>query len=164
MKALAVRLAPLVGSDETRNTLKTMVLDASFVSDDYDSALDILRQGIADRDESWHLMAISKVEAHKALKEERPRDAVKHFREFMAAFSAAKDEITSDPVTGVIFSREMILGRNAKRIGDIYKEIPDDEAATKAYAEARGYYQKALAAEQDREAIKIINQELSEVP
>jgi predicted negative regulator of RcsB-dependent stress response len=38
----------------------------------------------------------------------------------------------------------MILGLNAKRIGDILTGAGDKAEAAKAYAEAREYYQKAL--------------------
>jgi predicted negative regulator of RcsB-dependent stress response len=58
----------------------------------------------------------------------------------------------------------MILGRNAKRIGDILIKIPDEVSAKKAFAEARDYYGKALASEKDPEVIKLINQEMAEVP
>ncbi len=165
MKTLASRFSLLVDNENMRNSLKTMALDASFVAEDYDTALETLTQGIAGHDASWHAMAISKVRAHKALKEGKSRDAVKYFREFMGTLAAAKElEPTIDPVTGVEHSREMIMGRNAKRIGDILKEIPDADAAKEAYNEARSYYQKALASERDPEAVKIINQDLAEVP
>lgn len=164
MKSLGNRITPLAEDDETRNSIRTMVLDASFVREDYDTALDILLKGIAGRDAAWHTMAISKVRAHKALKDNKPRDAVKYFREFMATIMTAKDETTSDPATGLVHSKEMILGRNAKRIGDILIKIPDEVSAKKAFAEARDYYGKALAGEKDPEVIKLINQEMAEVP
>ncbi|MGI6098448.1 MAG: hypothetical protein GX174_06890 [Lentisphaerae bacterium] len=163
MKQLGSRIAPLAEDDETRNYIRTMVLDASFVLEDYATAIDILESGIAGRDAAWHTMALSKVKAHKALKEERPRDAVKHFREFMATVATSKEEETSDPSTGIVHSREVILGRNAKRIGDILKGMqpPDTESANKAYAEAKDYYDKALAREQDPAAIEMIRSEMA---
>ncbi len=165
MRTIGGRLAPLAEDDDTRNAIRTMLLDASYVLEDYVTALDILEKGIAGREASWHAMAISKVKAHKALQEKQPREAVKHFREFMTTIATAKDEEpTSDPATGLVHSKEMILGRNAKRIGDILAEIPDADAAQKAYAEARDYYKKALAEEVEPEAVKLINRELSEIP
>ena len=166
MKQLGSRIAPLAEDDETRNYIRTMVLDASFVLEDYATALNILTAGIAGRDAAWHAMAISKVKAHQALKEQRPRDAVKYFREFMATVATAKEDDTSDPATGVVHSREMILGRNAKRIGDILKGMQpsDTDNAAKAYAEAKGYYEKALAREQDPAATALIRQEMAGLP
>lgn len=166
MKELGMRLAPLATDDETRNAIRTMVLDASFVLEDYDTSLSILRSRIAGRDEAWHTMAISKVQAHKALKENKPRDAVKYFREFMATVVAAKEETTSDPETGLVHSKAMILGRNAKRIGDILKGTtpPDETGAQKAYGEARDYFKQALEGEKDPEVIKLIEAEAAGVP
>jgi hypothetical protein len=166
MKPLGSRIAPLAEDDETRNYIRTMMLDASFVLEDYASALNILTAGIAGRDAAWHAMAISKVKAHQALKDDRPRDAVKYFREFMATVATAKEDDTSDPATGVVHSREMILGRNAKRIGDILKGMQpsDTDNAAKAFAEAKGYYEKALAREQDPAAIALIRQEMDGLP
>jgi hypothetical protein len=166
MKQFGSRIAPLAEDDETRNAIRTMVLDASFVLEDYATALGILKAGIAGRDAAWHAMATSKVKAHQALKENRPRDAVKHFREFMATVATAKEDDTSDPATGVVHSREMILGRNAKRIGDILSGMqpPDTANAAKAYAEAKDYYGKALAREQDPAAVELIRKEMAGVP
>ena len=166
MKTLGNRIVPLAEDDETRNALRTMILDASFVREDYDTALGILLKGIAGRDAAWHEMAISKVRAHKALNDKKPRDAVKYFREFMATISASTDEPASDPATGLVHSKEMILGRNAKRIGDILggMEPPDEASAKKAYGEARDYYKQALAAEKDPEVVKLIEIELAAVP
>ena len=166
MKQLGGRIAPLAEDDETRNYIRTMVLDASFVMEDYAAALEILEAGIAGRDAAWHAMAISKVKAHQALKENRPRDAVRHFRDFMATVTTAKEDDTSDPATGVAHSREVILGRNARRIGDILKAMqpPDTEHATKAYAEAKDYFDKALAKEKDPAAIEMIRKEMAGLP
>jgi tetratricopeptide (TPR) repeat protein len=164
MKGLGERLAPLADDDETRNHVRTMVLDASFVLEDYDTALRMLQAGIAKRDAAWHEMAISKVKAHKALKEEQPREAVKHFRAFMATVVNAKEEDTSDPTTGLVHSKEMILGRNAKRIGDIVAAIPDAEAARQAYAEARDYYATALKGAKEPAVKEIVEREMAEVP
>ncbi len=164
MKSLGARLVPLAEDDETRNSIRTMVLDASFVLEDYDTALEILQARIAGRDDAWHAMAISKVKAHQALKKQQPREAVKYFREFMATIVAGKDQETSDPATGLVHSKEMILGRNARRIGDILAKIPDAESARKAYDEARGYYKQALAGKHDAAVADIIKKEMDAIP
>ena len=84
----------------------------------------------------------------------------------MATVATAKEDDTSDPATGVVHSREMILGRNAKRIGDILSGMqpPDTANAAKAYAEAKDYYGKALAREQDPAAVELIRKEMAGVP
>ncbi len=165
MKDLGNRLIPLAQDDDIRNSIRTMVLDSCFLVEDYDGALKILRAGIAGYDQAWHDMAISKVEAHKALKENRPEDAIKFFRTFMATVETSKDSEASDPATGVVHTKPMILGRNAKRIGDIYRDNVKDEAKAKAaYAEARKYYETALEGKPDAEALQVIKTEMAEIP
>ncbi len=165
MKDIGDRLIPLAQDDDTRNSIRTMVLDSCFLVEDFDGALKILRAGVSGYDKAWHDMAISKVEAHKALKENRPLDAIKSFRTFMATVEAGKDNEAADPATGVIHTKPMILGRNAKRIGDIYRDqIKDADAAKAAYAEARKYYQEALEGKPEPEALKVIQTEMAEIP
>ena len=165
MKDIGERLIPLAQDDDIRNSIRTMVLDSCFLVEDYDGALRILRQGIGGYDKAWHDMAIAKVEAHKALKENRPGDAIKSFRAFMSIIEVSKDNEASDPSTGVVHTKAMILGRNAKRIGDIYRQQLNNETEAKAaYAEARKYYQSALDAKPDPEALEVIKTEMAEIP
>ncbi len=165
MKDIGERLIPLAQDDDIRNSIRTMVLDSCFLIEDYDGALRILRQGIGGYDKAWHDMAIAKVEAHKALKENRPADAIKSSRAFMSIIEVSKDNEASAPSTGVVHTKPMILGRNAKRIGDIYKQQLNNEAEAKAaYAEARKYYQDALDAKPDPEALEVIKAEMAEIP
>ena len=165
MKDIGDRLIPLAQDDDTRNSIRTMVLDSCFLVEDFDGALKILRAGVSGYDKAWHDMAISKVEAHKALKENRPVDAIKSFRTFMATVEAGKDNEAADPATGVVHTKPMILGRNAKRIGDIYRDqIKDADAAKAAYEEARKYYQEALEGKPEPEALKVIQIEMAEIP
>ena len=165
MKDIGDRLLPLAPDDDTRNSIRTMVLDSCFLVEDYDGALKILHAGIAGYDKPWHDMAIAKVEAHKALKENRPLDAIKSFRAFMATVEVSKENDAADPSTGIVHTKTMILGRNAKRIGDIYRDqVKDAEAAKAAYAEARKYYQEALASKPEPEAVQVIQAEMAEIP
>jgi predicted negative regulator of RcsB-dependent stress response len=83
----------------------------------------------------------------------------------MATVEVSKDGDAADPATGVVHTREMILGRNAKRIGDIYRDMAGDaESAKAAYAEARAYYNKALASKPDKEVVDIIQAEMATIP
>lgn len=162
MKALAEKLLVSMPED-SRMSLRTTILDYSFILEDYDTALALLNDGIAGYDENWHKMAISKIKAHKALKEGRPLDAIAEFRVFMSVIQNSEEE-TTDPTTGIIHSREMILGRNAARIGEIYSKIPDEANAFAAYAEARDYYNKALERQPNEETKAVIEKELSAIP
>ncbi len=141
---------------DTAKMIKTMQLDGSFVLEDYDLAVSYLEAGIPDRDAAWHKMAISKVKAHRALKANNPREAVEYFRVFMTCIDDVKDDDTVDPSTGIQHTKDMLRGRNAKRIADILQAIPDAEGAAKARAEAADYYQKAIDSITDEDARKII--------
>jgi len=164
--AFGDRLAPLIKNSDLRNEVKIKVLDGCFLTQDYDRALALLEASIpgADRTEEWHATAIAKVKAHRALQRNEPREAVKYFREFMGQLRKSKDANIADPVTGLLFPKAMVLGRNAKRIGDILAGIPDPAEAAKAYAEARNLYAQALQETTNAEAAKVINAEMAQLP
>lgn len=165
MKGIGERLLDAAG-DNLRSSLRTILLDYSFLVEDYDAALALLAERIGDYDDNWHTMATAKVKAHKALKEGRSLDAVREFRAFMEVIANSSDNETSDPATGVIHTREMILGRNAARIGDIYASIADEDhsaEAAAAYAEARDYFNKALETVTDEATIAVIRKELGAI-
>ncbi|MFZ4394384.1 MAG: hypothetical protein ACOYOU_02015 [Kiritimatiellia bacterium] len=166
LMALGECLIPLTADTNDRSEIKVKVLDGCFLMQDYDRALLILESRIPgpDRDDLWHATSISKIKAHRALQKNEPRVAVGFFREFMKLLGTAKDDEVSDPVTNIRFPREMVLGRNAKRIGDILAAIPDAAEAAKAYAEARELYAKAIKNAKDPEATPVIEAELAQVP
>lgn len=163
---LGERLIPLTADTNDRSDIKVKVLDGCFLVQDYDRALTILESRIPgpDRDDLWHATSIVKIKAHRALQQNDPRAAVGFFREFMRLLGTAKDDEISDPVTNIRFPRAMVLGRNAKRIGDILAGIPDAAEAAKAYAEARELYAQALKHVKDPEAAPVIESELAQVP
>lgn len=163
MSPIAERLLVGVGNDDQRTSLKTILLDYAFLLEDYDAAVKILEGKISGYDDNWHAMALAKVRAHKAMKEQRPLDAIKEFRKFMAIVQASEEETTSDPSTGAVHTREMILGRNAARIAQLYEEASDAEGAAKAYAEAKEYFTKALETVTDPESLEIIRKELGAI-
>jgi tetratricopeptide (TPR) repeat protein len=84
------------------------------------------------------------VKAHIAQQEGRLDDAVAEYRAFMARIEKdQKDQV--DPIAGGRVTWEMILGLNARRIAELLTSAGKADEAAKALAEARGYYEKALA-------------------
>jgi len=82
----------------------------------------------------------------------------------MNAWIASKQEEEFDPTTGIAYSREWILGRNAHRIAGILDSIPDKEEADKARAEAKDYFKEALKkAAKDPEALKLLKEETKDM-
>jgi len=156
------RLMKELTDEREIESMRLMLLDSTFMREDYAGSIAIIKQGIASRDEAWHALALSKLSAHLAMKEDRKEDAIAHFREFMN-HSQAIDKPETDPSTGVLHTKEMILGRNAKRIGDIYKSIPKPAEAAKAYKEALEYYNTAkdTVPAKNANSHKIIDEELA---
>lgn len=167
VKAMLVQaevLSPLLEEDSSRNALNALMLDGAFLVEDYTRALTLLEKGIADRDEAWHTMAKTKVLAHKALQDKDVDGAVKQFRAFMEII-AKSEEDSPDPVSNIVHTRGMILGRNAKRIGEIYRDAGRADEAAKAFAEAKDLYAKALADNKaGEETEKLIREEMAALP
>jgi tetratricopeptide (TPR) repeat protein len=153
----------LTEADQIR--IKILMFDGAFLMDDYDAVLTALLEGVPERDEDWHEMAINKVSAHKALKEGNIDEAIKRFREFMEVTDRTWKDAQVDPSTRIRHSREMIMGFNARRIGNILKEAGRAEEAGKAYREAVDYYEAALEqAEPDSPEHRKIVSDLGEIP
>ncbi len=166
LMAIGEALLPLLSDAEQSNETKVKILDGCFLLQDFNRALTILEGRIpgSNRTEEWHVMAITKVKAHRALKQNQPREAVVYFRAFMQQLRATKEPEIPDPVTNIIHPKELILGRNAKRIGDILASIPDAVEATKAYGEARTLYNEALKGSLEPAAKKIVEAEIRRLP
>lgn len=145
MAAVGNALAPAVQKQENSDAICTLLLDGAFLREDYAGALALLEKGVPGRDPDWHGMAICKVKAHLALQKGDTAEAVERFREFMSYVDKTWKEPEQDPSTGILYTKEMTLGFNARRIGDILKKAGDQNGASRSYAEARVYYEKALA-------------------
>lgn len=146
------------------NDVKLKLLDGSFITENYDLSVQMLEAGIPGKDQHWHDMALPKVKAHRALAHNDPREAVNCFRTYMEHWAASDQQEEYDPTTGVAYSKEWILGRNAKRISEILKTIPDAEAAAKALEEARGYFRTAISkVENDPEAERLLKEETADL-
>jgi tetratricopeptide (TPR) repeat protein len=164
LTALGERLAASLDADE-QSQFRTMSFDAYFVTGDYTQALRLLDKGLPGRDEKWVAMSANKLRAHMALKEGRNEEAVKLFRAFMDDVKVLWPEVEQDPSTGILYTKEMALGLNAKRIGDIMAKAGDQARAQAAYKEAHDYYTNALAtARADSKEQALIKSRLAEIP
>ncbi len=151
--AEVTRMMEFVGSlklrvtEEWEQSLLTGVqLDCGFRTESFPFLVTLLEAGVPGRDAAWQTLMINKVKAHQALKEGNTDEAVKRFREFMDAIGAQEDQDYRDPVTDERVTKPMILGLNAKRIGDILAKAGRADEAAKAYAEAKADYGEALKA------------------
>lgn len=144
MMAFVTALKPQLKEESDLAMAAGIQLDAGFRLEDYAALVKVLEQGVPGHDKGWHDTMINKVLAHLDLKEGRTDEAVKRFRTFMASIEAQDDQGHRDPVTDERVTKDMILGYNARRIGDIYAKANRADDAAKAYAEAKADYEKAL--------------------
>ena len=151
--------------DVTKRRLVWVLLDLGFYLEKYAESLKLVEKGVDGSDAERTAMLTAKIKGHLALQKGQTQEAVDQFRIFMTHIAKGTD-YEFDPVDNTRVSKEMILGLNAKRIGDIWAGVGKADEAAKAYAEARGYYTKALTQfpdEKSRENAKIRKQ-LAEVP
>jgi hypothetical protein len=146
------------------NALKVKILDGAFIIEDYDLAVAMLEKGIPGKDKNWHDMSLPKVKAHRAQAQNKPRDAVKYYREFMTCWENGEKEEEFDPTSGIAYSKEWILARNASRIAEILQAIPDKAEAAKARDEAKAYFKIAIEkAKEDEAALKLVTAEAAKL-
>ncbi len=159
--AVGERIVAGCSDESTVNSVKIKVLDGAFITDNFDQASQMLETGIPGKDKVWHDMSIPKVKAHRAMVQNKPREAVRYFREFMNAWLASDQDEEYDPTSGIAYSRDWILGRNANRIANILESIPDMKMAKEAREEAKNYFREALKkAAGDTEALKLLKEEV----
>lgn len=145
--------------------LDGMLLDVSYFREDYEASLEIIERGLVIDDPANKALMICKVNAHIALKKGDYRTSIGLFRKFMEVIATEKSS-SIDPVENIQVSPKMILGFNARRIGDIWIKAGSADEAAKAYTEAREHYEDALKEFPDAlsgENKKILR-ELNEIP
>lgn len=119
------------------------LLDLSYFVKDYDSAIAILGRKEMGMDNDQKAKLTAKIKAHQAMDLKQYREAIGFFREFMT-LSRGRPVVELDPVDNTKVTGDMILGLNARRIGDLWMAAGDAAEARKAYAESLGYYEAAL--------------------
>ena len=161
---LGERIMSECSDQETKDSLKVKVLDGAFIREDYDLVLQMLERGIPDKPKEWHDMSIPKVKAHRALAQNKTQEAIEYFREFTKVMAASGPEEEHDPTTGVAYSKEWILARNAHRIATLYDTLSDAANAAKAREEAKAHFAAArVKAEKDTDTLKVLVQEMQEM-
>jgi hypothetical protein len=161
--AVGEQILSATKDESTLQSVKLKILDGAFLTENYDLAVQMLEQGIPGKDKEWHDTTLPKVKAHRALAQNKPLEAIEHFRHFMTEWKNAKQTEEFDPATGLAYSREWILGRNALRIAKIYGSIPDAENQKKAMAEASEYFKVALTkVDKDSQELKALTKEMKD--
>ncbi|MGQ9661625.1 MAG: hypothetical protein ACUVWX_04700 [Kiritimatiellia bacterium] len=141
--ALGRRLILNLQDTNRLDEVRALIMDAAVLTDDYETALGVLGEGYRAADTNWRQMAENKLRAHLALKQGNKQEAVERFRSFMR-YIEQHGESTTDPVSGLTYTKGMTLARNALRIAEILASMNDVAGAEAARREARSYYEKAL--------------------
>jgi hypothetical protein len=161
--AVGSQILAMCKDESTIQSIKLKMLDGAFITENYDLAVEMLEKGIPGKDKEWHDTTIPKVKAHRALAKNKPLEAIENFRQFMTEWKNAKQTEEFDPSTGMAYSREWILGRNAVRISKIYASIPDAENQKKALVEADDYFKEALTkVDKNSEELKALTKEIKD--
>jgi hypothetical protein len=129
-------------SERDKSQIRSITMQAYFLAGDYDKSLELLKQQLPEMEEEDGKTSLIKVQAHVDMEHGRYEEALVGFTKFMQIVKKwEKPEM--DPLTGMTFTKEMCLGLNTKRIGDIYIKMNKPSEAQKAYHEALSYYEKA---------------------
>lgn len=161
--AVGAQILVICKDESTIQSVTLKMLDGAFITENFDLAVEMLEKGIPGKDKEWHSTTLPKVKAHRALVQKKPLEAIENFRQFMTEWKNAKQAEEYDPSTGLAYSREWILGRNAVRIAKIYASIPDGANQKKALAEAKDYFAVAMTkVEKNSEELKILTKEIKE--
>ncbi len=139
----ALRLNPTITDEAVLSYFRSMILDAAFMIKDYPLCFAMLDSGIPKQPPEWHAMIRCKIKAHEALDAANPDAAAKALREFMTYIEKGEEE-TYDPALQIAFPKATVLGRNTRRIADIYTQAGKTEEAAAARAETLKYFEQAV--------------------
>jgi hypothetical protein len=122
--------------------MRVYELDADFLLKDYDGCLAVLDEGVPDHDAAWHETMKTKVLAHKAEAAGDWAAAARGYAKFLSLLPAEEQQ---DPTTGIVYSRDTLVGNNQRRIAGLWRKAGDEAKSKAALAAARDAYRKALA-------------------
>ncbi len=152
-------------TEAMQGMIASVRLDVAFFAEDFKVALTIVEAGVPGFDEAWHEEIRDKVSAHIAQQEGRHEDAIALYRKHMDRVIAWEQPVIN-PENNQKMIKEVVLGFNEKRIGDLWSAVPGREAdAAAAYERAREWYGRGLELlEQDSPEYAAASAELAAVP
>ena len=145
MLKLGERLFATVTDEAKKGYFTMLASESCFILADYEKALALLAKPCSSLNVDQQDIFINKIKAHLALQKGNKQEAIERFRGFMETVKTwpRPQEL---PYNNMLFTKEMCLGLNAKRIGDILSSMNDAQGAQAAYREAGGYYTVAQQA------------------
>jgi len=151
LEPVLAEMAALSGecSEDFAELLFNRRLDGAFLIGDY-SLAEKMMDDLKGKSKSWKEGAKAKVRAHAALARGDKAAAIGEFEKFCQALLQEDPDFSEcDPSSGLEWSREALLARNLKRMGELAAEIGDKDRSEKFLFESRQYAKVALQKAED---------------
>ncbi|MBO7685599.1 MAG: hypothetical protein J6V72_04405 [Kiritimatiellae bacterium] len=153
-------------SEGAQQSLLDRRLDGFFLTGNYDGAIALLDKGLPSHTPAWCKGTAAKLRYHRLLAAGQKDAALKQlhiFIDFMQS-DEQKDFEDCDPTTGIIYSREWVLGKNYVRCWELARDLKDSTLETEYFKKAKELYAIALKkAKDDPKALAELNKEAQAV-
>ena len=153
-------------SEGAQQSLLDRRLDGFFLTGNYDGAIALLDKGLPSHTPGWCKGTAAKLRYHRFLVDGKKDAALKQlliFIDFMLS-DEQKDFEDCDPTTGIIYSREWVVGKNYLRCRDLARDLKDATLEADYFKKAKDLYATALKkAKDDPKALAELKKEAQAV-
>jgi len=153
-------------SEGAQQSLLDRRLDGFFLTGNYDGAIALLDKGLPSHTPAWCKGTAAKLRYHRFLAAGQKEAALKQllvFIDFMLS-DEQKDFEDCDPTTGIIYSREWVVGKNYLRCRDLARDLKDATLEAEYFKKAKDLYATALKkAKDDPKALAELKKEAQAV-
>jgi len=153
-------------SEGAQQSLLDRRLDGFFLTGNYDGAIALLDKGLPSHTPGWCKGTAAKLRYHRLLEVGKKEEALQQllvFIDFMLS-DEQKDFEDCDPTTGIIYSREWVVGKNYVRCWEIARDLKDPAREAEYFKKAKDCYATALKkAKDDPKALAELKKEAKAV-
>ena len=153
-------------SEGAQQSLLDRRLDGFFLTGNYDGAIALLDKGLPSHTPGWCKGTAAKLRYHRLLEAGKKEEALQQllvFIDFMLS-DEQKDFEDCDPTTGIIYSREWVVGKNYVRCWEIARDLKDPAREAEYFKKAKDCYATALKkAKDDPKALAELKKEAKAV-
>ena len=153
-------------SEGAQQSLLDRRLDGFFLTGNYDGAIALLDKGLPSHTPGWCKGTAAKLRYHRLLEVGKKEEALQQllvFIDFMLS-DEQKDFEDCDPTTGIIYSREWVVGKNYVRCWEIARDLKDPAREAEYFKKAKDCYATALQkAKDDPKALAELKKEAKAV-
>ncbi len=153
-------------SEGAQQSLLDRRLDGFFLTGNYDGAIALLDKGLPSHTPGWCKGTAAKLRYHRFLESGKKEEALRQllvFIDFMLS-DEQKDFEDCDPTTGIIYSREWVVGKNYIRCQELARDLKDPAREAEYFKKAKDCYATALQkAKDDPKALAELKKEAKAV-